>query len=408
MSHTKVNTSATTAAEVTKAALAPDVAMSAQQAKSSPAASAQDKGASATVATAQATPTAAATAAAAAPNKASKILLIRRWPNKSPEWQTLANEVATLLTPSIDFNAYFTNKPLGGQEMRTLTMGTCSLPTGKLIVCDPMVDLANTNDKWSTGCILANKLPRGEFPVQLSIIMPGELTTSCVRYAAARLLLSDQPAVAFEPAIPDNCTIQDLQELREAGKCQQAKHQEFQEKQAKRQEAQAQAQVQAAASEQALASSQAVASASAVASSKAVASASAAAFASNDGDEEEDGELIIGFGVDAGMGCFCDLETKKEWAAFCAEQDKDNSDFNCYDHWISDILEESYNDDPELQRSGGDYAVVTVPGTPFNVPIFSSGWGDGFYGVFIGRDQYGDICQVLTHFIDVEYDAAHL
>ena len=36
------------------------------------------------------------------------------------------------------------------------------------------------------------------------------------------------------------------------------------------------------------------------------------------------------------------------------------------------------------------------------LPIFSSGWGDGYYPVYFGYDAKGKVCAVYVRFIDIE------
>ena len=40
--------------------------------------------------------------------------------------------------------------------------------------------------------------------------------------------------------------------------------------------------------------------------------------------------------------------------------------------------------------------------TDCNLPIFSSGWGDGYYPVYFGYDAKGEVCAVYVRFIDIE------
>ena len=76
-------------------------------------------------------------------------------------------------------------------------------------------------------------------------------------------------------------------------------------------------------------------------------------------DEGLDEDDYFGFGVDAGMGCVADIQT-------------------------------------------GDWLNWTVPDTDCNLPIFSSGWGDGYYPVYFGYDAKGEVCAVYVRFIDIE------
>ena len=89
-------------------------------------------------------------------------------------------------------------------------------------------------------------------------------------------------------------------------------------------------------------------------------------------DEELGEDEYFGFGVDAGMGCVADIQTQ-----------------NAKAH-------------PKYQGDCGDWLNWTVPGTDCNLPIFASGWGDGYYPVYFGYDAKGKICAVYVRFIDIE------
>ena len=43
-----------------------------------------------------------------------------------------------------------------------------------------------------------------------------------------------------------------------------------------------------------------------------------------------------------------------------------------------------------------------MPDTDCNLPLFSSGWGDGYYPVYFGYDTKGEVCAVYVRFIDIE------
>ena len=49
-----------------------------------------------------------------------------------------------------------------------------------------------------------------------------------------------------------------------------------------------------------------------------------------------------------------------------------------------------------------DWLNWMVPDTDCNLPIFASGWGDGYYPVYFGYDAKGEICAVYVRFIDIE------
>ena len=81
-------------------------------------------------------------------------------------------------------------------------------------------------------------------------------------------------------------------------------------------------------------------------------------------DEELGEDDYFGFGVDAGMGCVADIQTQAAFKTYWA-------------NW-------------------------TVPDTDCDLPIFASGWGDGYYPVYFGYDAKGEVCAVYVRFIDIE------
>ena len=64
--------------------------------------------------------------------------------------------------------------------------------------------------------------------------------------------------------------------------------------------------------------------------------------------------------------------------------------------------EENAQAHPKYQGDCGDWLNWTVPDTDCNLPIFSSGWGDGYYPVYFGYDAKGEVCAVYVRFIDIE------
>lgn len=124
------------------------------------------------------------------------------------------------------------------------------------------------------------------------------------------------------------------------------------------------------------------------------------------GNEEEMDEAkedeFYGFGVDAGMGCVVDKKTQEEyikyWEKLVEEEDADNP----YDDIFEELLEKSFKNFPKYQRDGGDWANFIIPNTDLNIPIFASGWGDGYYPGYFGYDEKGGLCVFYIHFIDID------
>ena len=73
-----------------------------------------------------------------------------------------------------------------------------------------------------------------------------------------------------------------------------------------------------------------------------------------------------------------------------------------YNNLFCDLLEENAKAHPKYQGDCGDWLNWTVPDTDCNLPIFASGWGDGYYPVYFGYDAKGKVCAVYVRFIDIE------
>lgn len=120
-----------------------------------------------------------------------------------------------------------------------------------------------------------------------------------------------------------------------------------------------------------------------------------------DMDEANENEFY-GFGIDAGMGCVVDKKTQEEyikyWEKLVEEEEADNP----FDDIFDDLLTESAKKYPKYQREYGDWANWTIPNTDLNIPIFTSGWGDGYYSCYFGYDKDGELCGFYIHFIDIE------
>ena len=57
------------------------------------------------------------------------------------KWLEFYAEKQSSLACPVDLNAYFTAGEIAGKKLDRLAIGTVSLPTGKIIVCDPLVYL---------------------------------------------------------------------------------------------------------------------------------------------------------------------------------------------------------------------------------------------------------------------------
>lgn len=119
-------------------------------------------------------------------------------------------------------------------------------------------------------------------------------------------------------------------------------------------------------------------------------------------DEELGEDEYFGFGVDAGMGCIADVQTQEAFQAYWTKRLEKDPDIDPYNDLFCDLLEENAKARPKYQEKYGDWLNWTVPDTDCNLPMFHSGWGDGYYPVYFGYDAKGEVCAVYVRFIDIE------
>ena len=91
---------------------------------------------------------------------------------------------------------------------------------------------------------------------------------------------------------------------------------------------------------------------------------------------------IYGYGVDAGTGAFLDTSAANEFLNFMTEKD------NNYEVLISE-MEKNYRD---------TWDWLLWEKNNINVAMFKTGWGDGFYATYIGYDNAGNICRLVSDF----------
>lgn len=107
---------------------------------------------------------------------------------------------------------------------------------------------------------------------------------------------------------------------------------------------------------------------------------------------------IFGYPVDAGLGCFMDVESAHQFMKHrrqLAEQLGEAYD-NYYDDFLSELLEGN-------EAVSSDYCnAVPFPGQPYNAAVFRSGWGDGFYASYFALNKNGQVVRLITDFACLE------
>lgn len=105
-----------------------------------------------------------------------------------------------------DFNAYFSQPKLAGRELFVLDIGPCDLPTGRILVRDPLCYLQRREE-----LPYFQHVPAGRYSAELCVVKPAE-EGECARYAAARLRFSDAPAIRFDEALIGGEKLRDMKD----------------------------------------------------------------------------------------------------------------------------------------------------------------------------------------------------
>lgn len=227
-------------------------------------------------------------------------------------WMQKYEEVKDILTCPTDLESYFTSDEIMGEKMEVMEIGNVSLPSGKIVVRDPLVFL-NANEKP-----YFTEVPKGNFPVTIAVVKSEDWGD---RYAAVKVKFTDQKPVRYQEALIGNENLE--------------------------------------------------------------------------GVKEDD---FFGFHVDAGLGCIADAEALPEFDQFLAGLHVDN----IYNDYFAGLFAQSYQENPNYQREGGDWINWTIPDTRYKIPMFASGFGDGTYPVYFAYDENKKLCGLYIQFIDIE------
>lgn len=119
-------------------------------------------------------------------------------------------------------------------------------------------------------------------------------------------------------------------------------------------------------------------------------------------EQLNDPGVLAGFGVDAGLACFCDSLAARQYETFLRQWYGDDKEKNHYDDYFAELFAESYKTSPANQREGGDFIIWNMPSSGIRMAMFSSGMGDGFYTGLWGMDESGKLCELVIPFMNPE------
>lgn len=123
----------------------------------------------------------------------------------SENWMRLWEKSRQKLKSPVDFNEYFTLPQIAGRELAVMDIGPVSIPTGDILVRDPLCYLEDRREEP-----YFQKVPVGTFRTEVCVVKP--CTGDCARYAAVRVRFSETPAVEFEEALVGTENLEGLDE----------------------------------------------------------------------------------------------------------------------------------------------------------------------------------------------------
>ena len=120
------------------------------------------------------------------------------------EWLALYEKVKEKTKSAVDFNKYFEEKEIAGMALDVMNIGLCDLPSGKVIVADPLVYL----DKNCTPYLV--QAPAGSYQTEVCVVKQHD--GDCARYAAVHLRFNQNRAVKFYEALIGSEDLENFEE----------------------------------------------------------------------------------------------------------------------------------------------------------------------------------------------------
>ena len=109
-------------------------------------------------------------------------------------WQEIYERNKEKFRCKIDLESYFNEKKIGKMEVDTLEIGEINLPTGEILVCDPLVELGEAET-------YLQKTPVGKFPVKIAVVLSEDYGD---RYACVKVEFNKNKPIVYELAVTGN------------------------------------------------------------------------------------------------------------------------------------------------------------------------------------------------------------
>ncbi|MCW3169768.1 DUF4241 domain-containing protein [Chryseobacterium sp. 09-1422] len=118
-------------------------------------------------------------------------------------WLQKWEEVKDILVCPTDLETYFISNEILGQKMETMKIGNVSLPSGKIVVRDPLVYLSSDEKPYFI------QAPKGNFPVTVAVVKSEDWGD---RYAVVKVEFTKEKPVVYREAL---IGIEDLKDVTE-------------------------------------------------------------------------------------------------------------------------------------------------------------------------------------------------
>ena len=109
------------------------------------------------------------------------------------DWLELWRKERHKTKSPVNFEPYFARADIAGKRLDTLRLGNITVPSGSIVVCDPLYFLNRDAEEYFLPA------PKGVFPVEAAVIQPD--IYDCARFAAMRVIFSDMPPAYYEEAL---------------------------------------------------------------------------------------------------------------------------------------------------------------------------------------------------------------
>nr|WP_315032693.1 DUF4241 domain-containing protein [uncultured Chryseobacterium sp.] len=118
-------------------------------------------------------------------------------------WMQKWEKVKDILISPVDIENYFTSNEIMDQKMEVMEIGNVSLPSGKVIVRDPLVFLNAREKPYFV------EVPKGNFPVKIAVVKLEEWGD---RYSAVKVEFTKEKPVVYREALIGIENLEDINE----------------------------------------------------------------------------------------------------------------------------------------------------------------------------------------------------